>query len=401
MPPPGKPSVPRPLIPVACALACGIVFDRFVPLPVWILLSLCGALGAAAGACMLPALRRSAAASVLVYLLVAASGALSHHVRYHHVPDGDVSHVAREEPLLVSLRGKVVTEPWHQKLGRRDDYLASYDVAVDGVRAGGAWADASGRVRVRQYGALKEIPFGARVELTGSIRVPPAPTGPGQVDYREYLRRSRIRAILTVPGAHHARVTRRTMLHPVRTLAHHIRWRARGVIERSFPPKEGAVLDAMILGNRRAVTEESLWAFAASGTMHFLAISGLHVGIIAGLIWWILKHIGVPAGWTRGTVMAVVILYAYVTGGRPPIVRAAVMTCAFCFATFMDREADIMNVLATAALVLLACAPANLFDAGFQLSFAAVFAIAGLMPLITPFATRVAAMAEGWFAVRR
>ncbi len=388
-------------MPVTCAFAAGILLDRAFDAPVGFVIALWAA-AAVASAVLLFTGRKPALSSAAIYALVLATGMLSHGAGRGPARSDDVSRLVRERPLLVSLRGQVIREPWYSTFGGDEKtYHISYDIDVTQIRTKDGWTDASGTVRATQYGSALEIPFGARMEVTGRLSLPRPPTVPGQFDYTAHLTGSGVRALLSVPGDFHARVTGHGIANPLRLVAHHVRWHARRTIERNFRRSEGAILEAVILGNRRAVGDEVLEAFATSGTMHFLAISGLHVGIIAGLIWWVMRLFGVPPKWTRIVVMGTVILYAYVTGGRPPIVRAAVMTCAFCFATIVEREADLMNILAAAALALLVSNPVNLFDAGFQLSFAAVFAIAGLMPLLTPYAMKLAGLAEGRERIRK
>ncbi len=370
-------SIPRPLVPVAFVFALGIFLDKIISPPFAWGLAVCSAAAAAFAMAFVARRVDSAACSIVIYILVAAAGGLIHNVEYQYIAFDDVYHLAGEDPAPVAVRGTVVCEPWYGKFGR-----ATYDFAIDEIKSGSEWTPVSGTVRVRQYDGPVDIPYGTRMELAGMLRLPRGPTGPGQFDYREYLRRNGVRTLMSVSGAEHARVIGGRGFHPVRRLAHHMRRKMKMVIDTNFPADEGAILDAMLIGNRSMMTRSTVESFAASGTTHFLAISGLHVGIIAGVIWWLLKYLGISRKWKSVLVMAAVILYAYVAGGRPPVVRAAVMTVAFCFAMIIDREADMLNIVAAAALALLVVHPSNLFDAGFQLSFAAVFSIVGLMPVI-------------------
>ena len=378
-----RPSSPRPLVPVTCALAVGILLDRVLAVPVGYALAVAAA---AVVVFVVGTMRRIAPVSAAaVYVLIAAAGAFSHHVQYHHVPQNDITHLASSGRILVSVRGKVLCEPWYRTFGSENQTrLATYDLAARELKVGDRWLPVSGSVRVRQYGGPMEIPFGARMQLSGMLRLPESATGPGQSDYREHLRRQGIRTLLTVSGWDHAAIIETKGFHPVRALAHHIRWKAKRTIDDNFRLEEGAILNAVLLGDKGSVEEDVLEDFAASGTMHFLAISGLHVGIIAGAIWWFLRRLWSSRKLNSVFVIAVLIVYAYVTGGRAPIVRATVMTTAFCFAMLIDREADILNILAAAALALLAVRPTSLFGAGFQLSFAAVFSIVRLMPIVMP-----------------
>jgi hypothetical protein len=244
---------------VTCAFAAGILAGRMLGLPTAAVLGLWLAAAVFSAIVFLTGRDGTAAASAVVYVMVLSTGMFAHDVRHREVRRDDVSHLVREEPLLVSLRGRVVREPWYSAFSRDEKaHRISYDLSAEGIHSGGGWADASGIVRVTQYGRAMEIPFGSRMEVTGRLFLPRPPTVPGQFDYTDYLARAGVRALLTVPGEFHARMTGRNLVNPLRLLAHHVRWHARRIITENFRRDEGAILEAVILGNRRAVGERWL-----------------------------------------------------------------------------------------------------------------------------------------------
>jgi competence protein ComEC len=114
----------------------------------------------------------------------------------------------------------------------------------------------------------------------------------------------------------------------------------------------------------------------ATGTIHLLSISGLHVGILSGGVWLLAR-----VGWlSRKKTLALaglfVVLYTLLTEARPPVVRAAVLVVVMCTARFLGRQAFSGNTLAAAGLVVLGINPSAFFHAGTQLSFLAVATIA-------------------------
>ena len=123
---------------------------------------------------------------------------------------------------------------------------------------------------------------------------------------------------------------------------------------------------------------------------HLLAVSGLHLAILASLVGLFLRAAGVGRRSAGVTLAAFVVLYAVVAGARPPVVRAAVMVVTYLASAALGRDRNLQNAVAFAALVLLVHRPAALFEAGFQLSFAAVSFIAFLFPVIE----------EAWKATR-
>jgi competence protein ComEC len=106
----------------------------------------------------------------------------------------------------------------------------------------------------------------------------------------------------------------------------------------------------MLLGNRRGLTDETTTTFMVTGTIHLLAISGLHVGMLVCGIWW-LGRIGALSR-RMMLLMAVlfVVGYAMLTEARPPVVRAAALVAVVCLARLLGRRALAINTLAAAGI---------------------------------------------------
>ncbi len=247
-------------------------------------------------------------------------------------------------------------------------------------RAGGRRA--TGKAYLR---AVNDFAAGDVVEGTGYFRLPEAAGNPGQFDYRAHLRRRGISCLATVPYEGLARAVGREKRYlPMRMVDAARRAFSRRLTELGL--SEGGVIPAVLMGDRSALSADELEYFSRSGTMHVLAISGLHLGVVVGCVWWILRAAGLPIRWAAWVAMAVAAAYAVLAGGRPPVVRAAVMAWGFCVAIIITRRALSLQVISTAALVMLLFRPLGLFDAGFGMSFAAVL---GLIFLGAPLA--------GWF----
>jgi competence protein ComEC len=145
------------------------------------------------------------------------------------------------------------------------------------------------------------------------------------------------------------------------------------------------VLKALVIGDRSDISQQTRNMLSRIGGAHLLAISGLHIGMIATLAFFFFRLLltcserVLLAAWrTRGAAVLSalpVLFYGLLAGMSPSTQRAVIMTMAFLAAQLLEREQDPMNTLAAAALVILAVNPPSLFDVSFQLSFAAVFSI--------------------------
>ena len=154
-----------------------------------------------------------------------------------------------------------------------------------------------------------------------------------------------------------------------------IRLRHAGLSNEQF-----AVVAAMVLGDKSALTRELKDTYSISGASHVLALSGLHLGIIYGLLSLFFsrrRRRVIPV------TLSVLALWAFVllVGMPPSVVRAAVMLSIYMLFSLAGRNRTPVNVLAFTAIVMLCYSPWALFDVGFQLSFAAMLAILVLTPL--------------------
>lgn len=140
--------------------------------------------------------------------------------------------------------------------------------------------------------------------------------------------------------------------------------------------QELAMMRALILGERTDIDESVHRAFVRTGTLHIVAISGGHIAVFFGLIIAVLKSLAIPR--TKWVLYGapVLIVYTAATGLSSSAVRSCIMAVVFAAAPTLRRRGDAWSSLACSALLILAVAPEQLFDAGFQLSFVAV---AGLL----------------------
>jgi competence protein ComEC len=141
-----------------------------------------------------------------------------------------------------------------------------------------------------------------------------------------------------------------------------------------------AVVAAMALGDRSALTKELKETYSKTGASHVLALSGLHLGIIYAL----LSMLVVGRRWQMITQVATVLsiwAFVFLTGMSASVVRSAIMLTVYALLALGHRQKMSVNTLAFTAIVMLLVTPKALFDVGFQMSFMAVFSILLFVPL--------------------
>jgi competence protein ComEC len=212
--------------------------------------------------------------------------------------------------------------------------------------------------------------------VLGALAVLKQPRGPSHgFDERTWLRRRGVHVVLRLDEWHV--VARRGGLGG---LADALRRRLRTAATRGLHGERAAVIAGVVLGDENGLSEGLRQRFRAAGLYHLLAVSGQNVALVAGSV--------LAAAWVLGMsrivaqlgALAGIAAYVLAVGAQPSVVRAGVAGVLGSLAWLTARTADRWHLLLVGAVALLAWNPYTLFDAGFQLSFAAVAAIFVLVP---------------------
>lgn len=222
---------------------------------------------------------------------------------------------------------------------------------------------------------------GSRVRASGRFEWPPAVRNPGAFDRREWLNRQAIHVVFE-PQAHGS--TQVNTPGGWKALAD-LRCGVRSAITRGIEDESTAakVIRAVVLGDKPRKDDELLDDFRHSGSMHVFSVSGLHVGMVAVLVWMIAACSGVSRRWLVLPVIVVVFAYVWVTGANAPAIRAAWMAAVFLGAFCWRRRPDLPNALGAVLLVLLLWDVRQIHQVGVQLSYGVVTAIAFGLPWTT------------------
>ncbi len=318
----------------------------------------------------------------LIYLALAGTtfGAAYHHYRRDTYAADDIYHFAKDEPAPVQVRGILDEEPIHHR-ARPSDPLYSRPptgdtmavLRVHEIRSGGNWLSTSGRVRVTGTEDWAELHCGDVVDLVGQLVRTTPPGNPGEFDFAEYLRDHGIRTILTARKTPQS-VTRLERGWPksLQGWLAVIRRRGQGVLRETLPLHQEGLASALLLGEDASMTRAEWDKYIRTGVIHALAISGQHLVILAGFLWFALPRLGMRQRHGAWIVALVVLGYALLTGGRPPALRAAVAVCAVCGGLILRRRVLPANLLALSWIAVALVNPTDLFTTGCLLSFLCV-----------------------------
>lgn len=156
----------------------------------------------------------------------------------------------------------------------------------------------------------------------------------------------------------------------------------------NMPEKQLAIIQALVLGQKRALDQQLYESYAAAGAIHILAVSGLHVGILYA----ILLLLYTPASrFKKGEIIRSILIvcslwcYALFTGFSASVCRAVTMFSFFAIAESLDRKTSTINTLGLSFICLLFYNPLYLFQVGFQLSYLAVLSIITIQPILASY----------------
>ena len=307
--------------------------------------------------------RRRAMADLLVLVSLALAGASWYAVRHDRVAPSDIA-------LLPG--GSFVTCGARVLETRRASGRTRVFASIESLDDGHGMRPASGRVWTwwpREHPAPSR---GDVVRLEGTREVPRGLRNPGGFDFSSYLRRR--------GGFSTLHLRRGDVVSEGRGASRLAGWIERG-LEASLGGRTGALLTGLMLGRSGELPEETREAFRRSGTVHVLAVSGLHVGFVVLIALSLLRSARLPPRVALLLVLPVLLAFVLVVGPRPSVVRAATMAVALILSSFLERRSPPANALGTAAIILLVARPGAICDLGFLLSFGAT---AGILLLFEP-----------------
>ncbi len=399
----------HPLVIVLVAAAVGIIVDRHWPLRVeaWWTLAAGGLtawtairlgrkfwLGRQLYCRLLPAVTRggsttaaptpgfliSLAGNIALLLAVAAAAGAWHHCRWNLFAADDLGLFARRKAEPACFEAVAVERPrelppssansWSSRDGSR--------LLVDliALRDGAEWRPVSGRATLLVHGEAPKVEAGDRLHCFAQLSAPPVPFNPGSFDRAAWLRSAR------VLGSLRAKVPQCvSMIAPgnwwsVGRFLDRVRARGNRLLKTHLDAGRSGLAAAVLLGQREQLEYSRKESFVLTGTVHLLVISGLHLGILAGALFWLVRRTPLPRNWGFTVVATIIVFYMLLVDAGPPVVRATVLVVTICTAAVLGRPLASFNLLAAAALVVLALNPCNLFLVGAQLSF---LSVAGIM----------------------
>src|SRR5579863_8624343 len=224
---------------------------------------------------------------------------------------------------------------------------------------------------------MRVFHYGDRIRFSAKLKLPRNFRNPGAFDYQSYLADLGIAALASakienvepLPGFAGNRIAR------LRSRAHRS---ASAKIHELWPPREAALIDAMVIGEEAFIDRDTRADFQRSGTYHVLVVSGMNVSILAFVVFWTLRRLRLGDIPSTLLTVAFCVAYAFITEVGAPVWRATLMCAIYLGTRLLYRDRAMVNALGAAALGLLIFDPRQLFTASFQMTFICVLIVSAL-----------------------
>jgi competence protein ComEC len=329
--------------------------------------------------------RRACFVSLVLMLMFACLGVLR--LDYFYTPyHSDARFLLRPQPYPATLGGTIVSDVY--KENRKNWVFAGYQFSKpkrsfylsleEYQTQTGDWQKARGMVRVQINEPKFGIQTGDHVRMFCILDGFQGPSNPGQFDFQQCMRQRGVFVSASVQSADGIRVMERPggwSFRKIKLWLKQLAWKAMLDEMPDESDQRTAMATALLLGYQKTIDLPTNEAFIKTGLSHVISLSGMHMAIIAAMVWTIAKVSGLGKRRRAILTFVVITLYAMVVPPQPPTMRAVVIFWFFCAAILLRRTPHPVNTLAITAIVLLFYCPTDLFRADWQLSYGTILGI--------------------------
>ncbi|MDD4202872.1 MAG: ComEC/Rec2 family competence protein [Candidatus Omnitrophica bacterium] len=327
-------------------------------------------------------LNKKVASHFLLILIVVGAGMLNH-IFYNTIPKKCISKYLSNTKENKFIIGKIVNDP---VFFRDRFYQPKQDLLIEVFQIGqGETAKkVSGKIKGTFYlEGHTVLKYGQTIAFNCQISLPENYSKNDGFDYRKYLFRKKIYGVFKISSSDKMKVIEelKGVRDVVKSKAFYLKDLFRQKIQIYITPPYSEIVIAMLLGDRQNLPESIKTLFINTGTMHVLAISGLHVGIICAVFFLMLKILRLPYKGRIVIVVILLILYAIMVGARASVWRASMMSVMVLLGILYDKKVNILNIIGLTFWIMLVIDPNYIYDPGFIMSYMCVFSIVITAPL--------------------
>ncbi|MDQ0975777.1 competence protein ComEC [Neobacillus niacini] len=217
--------------------------------------------------------------------------------------------------------------------------------------------------------------YGRLCQVTGQLKNPSIAKNPNAFNYRTYLYNKQVYKIVELSNQPLSKCS--LIKSSPLTMIKEIRFNGIGYLEKNFPTEIAALSAALIFGDRSMFDPEILMDYQKTGIVHLLAISGLHVSLLIGMVFYLGIRIGLTRQFMMNFLLIILPIYAILTGASPSVIRSVLMIFLVLFILRWKKHLKMspIDAISLTLMIYVFFTPLIILDAGFQLSFSVSFAI--------------------------
>lgn len=395
----------RPIVFLTLLFICGIYLGSLTEISIYFTLGICLLLWVICLVCLYFSYQcKQFILPCLSIFLIAVSMAY-YNCRTDSLPGNHIEHILTTHKSLQRISGIIINPPiildektldrrLHRLksglISRKSNYKISFTIRAEETETASGWENISGIMKVNLYPSkldvfntndivaiLHKLIYGRRVELFGYAFLPKSPTNPCEFDYKSYLRRQMpsVRCLMTVVDTNNIKIRESCHNNWMYRFIYALNNMLNNTIYTHTFSNSAPLISSMLLGNRVDLSGETIDNFMKTGIIHFIAISGFNVGIVVFTVLLPLRLFRINQTLLTCIILLIVVLYAFLTGLNPPVLRASIMVFIFFCGFLVRRQWDITSGIFAAIFFILARNPADIFNIGFQLSVLATMGI--------------------------
>src|SRR3989338_184084 len=394
----------RPIVFITLLFICGTYLGSLTEIPIYLTLVICFLLWVICFVCLYLYQFKLFIFPCLSIFFIAVSIAY-YDCRTDSIPSNHIEHILTTHKSFQRISGIIINPPiildentldrrLHRLqsglVSRKSNYKISFTVRAEEIETASGWRNISGIIKVNLYRSRQDISntndilsilhklmYGQRVELFGYVFLPKSPTNPCEFDYKGYLQRQMpsVRCLMTVVDTNNIKIRGSYHNNWVYRLVYALNNMLNNTIYTHTFSNSAPLISSMLLGNRVDLSDDTIDNFMKTGIIHFIAISGFNVGIVVFTVLLPLRLFGINQTLSTSIILIIVVLYAFLTGMNPPVLRASIMVFVFFCGFLVRRQWDITSGIFAAIFFILVRNPSDIFNIGFQLSVLATMGI--------------------------
>ena len=285
-------------------------------------------------------------------------------------------------PQVFQIYGEV--SDWPDLKPDRTEITIAVDSLTRADRAAAMIRDVDGRLLLKVSDTTTALQRGDRIALIGRIYPIIRDKEIPGFDYGRFLHLRGIHGVVYLPTLLNVQRDRRPQAGLV-AMVDGLRDAIRHTFARTLGPTSAALASGFLIGETRDIPPDLYRMFRDSGTLHLLAVSGSNVALVLLFLAWVMRPLGLKPSVRAILLLATIVIFAMLSYGDPSVIRASVMAALVIGARWLGRPFDLNNIIALTAVIILAVAPAQLYDVGFQLSFITAWGLIFFVPKLTPY----------------